>query len=193
AAGEQEWQSYLIGWHQSYFAPAIARAQQQLRSLERPAKSPPATLSPAPPQASKSQVSQVKPSNAKPSKNQCPTCNQLMDKIPTRSKKLKAKHFLKCSGCSTVMFWNGKAKRYDLPYAQQQANTPENFTDSPCPVCGALLERYRYQKQGQDKVMLRCSLLENRRGQCKEVAFFESRGEFWSPKFGTLKLPEPQL
>ncbi len=91
------------------------------------------------------------------------------------------------------MFWNGKAKRYELPYAQQQANTPENFTDSPCPVCGALLERYRYQKQGQAKVMLRCSLLENRRGQCKEVAFFESRGEFWSPKFGTLKLPEPQL
>ncbi|NEQ34638.1 MAG: DNA topoisomerase I, partial [Leptolyngbya sp. SIO4C5] len=71
AAGQQEWQSYLIGWHQSYFAP-----------------------SPAPPQASKAQVSQIKPSNAKPSKTQCPTCSQLMDKIPSRSKKLKAKHFL---------------------------------------------------------------------------------------------------
>ncbi|WP_346294091.1 type I DNA topoisomerase [Sphaerothrix gracilis] len=191
AAGEQEWQSYLIGWHQSYFAPAIARAQQQLRSLERPAKSPPAASS-ATSQASKAQVSQIKPSNAKLSKTQCPTCGQLMDKIPSRSKKLKAKHFLKCSGCSTVMFWNGKAKRYELPYAQQQAKTPENFTDSPCPVCGALLERYRYQKNGQAKVMLRCSLLENRRGQCKEVAFFESRGEFWSPKFGTLKQKAPQ-
>ncbi|WP_346293168.1 type I DNA topoisomerase [Sphaerothrix gracilis] len=193
AAGEQEWQSYLIGWHQSYFAPAIARAQQQLRSLELPAKSLPAPSPPATSQASKPQVSQIKPSNAKPSKTQCPTCSQLMDKIPSHSKKLKAKHFLKCASCSTVMFWNGKAKRYELPYAQQQATTPENFTDSPCPVCGALLERYRYQKNGQAKVMLRCSLLENRRGKCKEVAFFESRGEFWSPKFGTLKLPAPQV
>lgn len=118
-----------------------------------------------------------------------------MTKVPSRSKKMKAKHFLKCSGaaCGTVMFWNAKAKRYELPQAQRQATNSELFTDHPCPVCGALLERYAYTKDGQDKVMLRCSLLENRRGKCKEVAFFQSRGEFWSPKFGTLKLPEPQV
>jgi DNA topoisomerase-1 len=51
-----------------------------------------------------------------------------------------------------------------------------------------LLERYRYTKEGKEKVMLRCSLLENRRGKCKEVAFFTGHDGFWSPKFGTLKL-----
>jgi DNA topoisomerase-1 len=117
-----------------------------------------------------------------------------MTKVPSRSKKMKAKHFLKCSGvgCGTVMFWNARAKRYELPHAQRQALNPQMFVDHPCPVCGALLERYGYTKDGQDKVMLRCSILDNRRGKCKEVAYFQSRGEFWSPKFGTLKLPEPQ-
>ena len=118
-----------------------------------------------------------------------------MTKVPSRSKKMKAKHFLKCSGagCGTVMFWNAKAKRYELPHAQRQALNPEMFVDHPCPVCGALLERHAYIKDGQDKMMLRCSILESRRGKCKEVAYFQSRGEFWSPKFGTLKLPEPQV
>jgi DNA topoisomerase-1 len=105
---------------------------------------------------------------------------------------MKAKHYLRCSGstCSTVMFWNARAKRYELPQAQQQALNPDRFTDHPCPVCGALLERYGYTKDGQDKVMLRCSLPDHRRDKCKEVAFFQSRGEFWSPKFGTLQVPE---
>jgi len=32
--------------------------------------------------------------------------------------------------------------------------------------------------------------VENRKGKCKDVAFFQSRdGGFWSPKFGTLKEP----
>ena len=108
---------------------------------------------------------------------------------------MKTKHFLKCSGVGygTVMFWNAKAKRYELPYTQRQALNPEMFVDHPYPVCGAMLERYADTKDGQDKVMRRYSLLENRRGKCKEVAYFQSRGEFWSPKFGTLKLPEPQV
>jgi DNA topoisomerase-1 len=102
-------------------------------------------------------------------------------------KKLKANHFLKCggAGCGTVMFWNPQGKRYEIPYAQRTPD-PEAFTDVPCPVCGALLERYRYTKEGKEKVMLRCSLLENRRGKCKEVAFFAGHDGFWSPKFGTL-------
>jgi DNA topoisomerase-1 len=80
-----------------------------------------------------------------------------------------------------------------MSHAQRQALNPEVFVDHPCPVCRALLERYGYSKDDQDKVMLRCSILDNRRGKCKEVAYFQSRGEFWSPKFGTLKLPEPQV
>ncbi|PSN76118.1 DNA topoisomerase I, partial [filamentous cyanobacterium CCP4] len=182
ATGEQEWQTYLIGWNQSYFGPAIAKAKSQLLSLP--------TFAEKPPTPSEKQAVQPTPSNAKPTKTRCPTCGETMNKVPSRSKKLKTKHFLKCSGsgCGTVMFWNAKAKRYELP---RQATQPAQFTDHPCPVCGALLERYAYNKDGQDKVMLRCSLLDNRRGKCKEVAFFQSRGEFWSPKFGTLTIAEP--
>lgn len=189
ATGQQEWQSYLIGWYQSYFEPAIAQAKSQLLSLPIFAERP---QNPALTSRGSQETATTKAPSATATKTKCPTCGEAMNKVPSRSKKMKAKHFLKCSasGCSTVMFWNAKAKRYELPNAQRQALNPNQFVDHPCPVCGAMLERYAYTKDGQDKVMLRCSLLENRRGKCKDVAFFQSRGEFWSPKFGTLKLPE---
>ncbi|WP_204150153.1 type I DNA topoisomerase [Leptolyngbya sp. CCY15150] len=192
ATGEQDWQAYLIDWNRGYFAPAIAQAKTQLLSLPAFAEQP-QTSDRMP--AKQSTASKVKPANGQPTKTKCPICGEAMTKVPSRSKKMKAKHFLKCSGagCGTVMFWNAKAKRYELPHAQRQALNPEMFVDHPCPVCGALLERHAYIKDGQDKMMLRCSILESRRGKCKEVAYFQSRGEFWSPKFGTLKLPEPQV
>jgi DNA topoisomerase-1 len=192
ATGEQEWQAYLIGWNRGYFAPAIAQAKSQLLSLPTFAEHSPTSGAKA---SERSPAPKTKPASGQLTQTPCPTCGEAMTKVPSRSKKMKAKHFLKCSGaaCGTVMFWNAKAKRYELPQAQRQATNSELFTDHPCPVCGALLERYAYTKDGQDKVMLRCSLLENRRGKCKEVGFFQSRGEFWSPKFGTLKLPEPKV
>ena len=88
-------------------------------------------------------------------------------------------------GCDTVMFWNGKKKTYELPYSQRQPD-PAQFTDHPCPVCGAWLERYGYTKDGQAKEMLRCSIFENRKGKCKDVAYFQTQSGFWSPKFGNL-------
>ena len=186
AQGKQDWQGYLTGWHRTYFAPALAKAGQLLQansvlsgnvaqsSKGAPARSPNST--------------QLKPQGTV-TKTVCPKCGEAMSKIPSKSKKLKANHFLKCgrAGCDTVMFWNPQGKRYEIPYAQRTPD-PEAFTDVPCPVCGALLERYRYTKEGKEKVMLRCSLLENRRGKCKEVAFFKGHDGFWSPKFGTLKL-----
>jgi DNA topoisomerase-1 len=192
ATGEQEWQAYLIGWNREYFAPAIAKAKSQLLSLPTFTEHQPASTAIG---SERSPTPKTKPAKGQVTKTKCPTCGEVMTKVPSRSKKMKAKHFLKCSGasCGTVMFWNAKAKRYELPHAQRQALNPEMFVDHPCPVCGAMLERYAYTKEGQDKVMLRCSILENRRGKCKEVAYFQSRGEFWSPKFGTLKLPEPQV
>ncbi|MDB9526483.1 type I DNA topoisomerase [Oscillatoria sp. CS-180] len=184
ATGQQDWQAYLTGWNESYFAPAIAQAKSQLLSLPTSSESPEKVSQRSSAPKSKSAKGQV-------TKTKCPTCGKAMTKVPSRSKKMKANHFLKCSGtgCSTVMFWNGKAKRYELPHTQRQAFNPQMFVDQPCPVCGAMLERYAYTKDGQEKVMLRCSILENRRGKCKEVAFFQSRGEFWSPKFGTMQLP----
>ena len=187
AQGKQDWQGYLTDWHRTYFAPALEKAGQLLKSnaiqggntVARSAK-PTATGTPSSTQ-SKSQATVTKTA--------CPKCGEAMSKVPSKSKKLKANHFLKCgaAGCGAVMFWNPQGKRYEVPYAQRIPD-PEAFTDTPCPVCGALLERYRYTKEGKEKVMLRCSLLENRRGKCKEVAFFEGREGFWSPKFGTLKI-----
>ncbi len=93
------------------------------------------------------------------------------------------------------MFWNAKKKGYELPYAQRSPD-PANFTNDPCPICGALLERYSYEKEGKSKVMLRCSVLDHRKGKCKDVAYFQSTYQgktgFWSPKFGNLDRSVPK-
>ncbi len=218
AQGKQDWQIYLTSWHKDYFSPAIAQAKTKLstgimRELQQLADShkslsPERTLAEeAAPNSARKQATSTetrrqtrsKGSPAKKiggakgqsskSRTKCPKCAQTMSKIPSRSKKLKANHFLKCESvsCDTVMFWNPANKSYELPYSKRPVD-PKAFTDHPCPSCGALLIRHAYQKEGKDKVMLRCSLLENRKGKCKEVAFFQSRdGGFWSPKFGDLK------
>lgn len=188
AQGKQDWQAYLIDWHRTYFAPALEKAGQRLQANGAQG------MNGGGAQCSKGTATRS-PDSSKPkpqatvTKTACPKCGEAMSKIPSKSKKLKANHFLKCgaAGCGTVMFWNPQGKRYELPYAQRTPDS-EAFTDVPCPVCGALLERYCYTKEGKEKVMLRCSLLENRRGKCKEVAYFEGRDGFWSPKFGTLTL-----
>lgn len=222
AHGKQDWQAYLTGWHRDYFGPAIAQAQTKLRSGEDRQKLQTQPVKPRtinlqegksePSQTHSAQTLKDNPQRAnQPSKNQaakrsiktnCPNCQQPLAKIPSRSKKLKANHFLKCNdpSCDTVMFWNPQKKGYELPYSQQNSSKnglknaqktngsidPNVFTNYPCPSCGALLVRHAYQKEGIDKIMLRCSLLENRRGKCKEVAFFQGREGFWSPKFGNL-------
>jgi DNA topoisomerase-1 len=55
-----------------------------------------------------------------------------------------------CPKCGEALHWNPKGKRYELSYAQRSPE-PEAFTDLPCPVCGALLERYRYTKEGKEE------------------------------------------
>ncbi len=196
AQGKQDWQGYLTDWHRTYFAPALEKAGHLLKSnalqggnstVARGAK-PTATRCSRGAAARTPSSTQSKP-QASMTKTACPKCGEAMSKVPSKSKKLKANHFLKCgaTGCGAVMFWNPQGKRYEVPYAQRVPD-PEAFTDTPCPVCGALLERYRYTKEGKEKVMLRCSLRSNRQGKCKEVAYFEGREGFWSPKFGTLKI-----
>jgi len=227
AAGKQEWQAYLTGWHREYFAPALVEARRKLsagamqalvtqseqtrseqtqreqiqseqfgektsqdKGAVKPGRSASKTgrKSAAQPLRAKRETAIKPKGKASKSSVNCPKCAQPLTKVPSKSKKLKANHFLKCGDplCDTVMFWNPNKKGYELPYAQRAAD-PQAFTEYPCPSCGALLIRHGYQKEGKDKVMLRCSLLENRRGKCKEVAFFESReGGFWSPKYGNL-------
>lgn len=179
AHGKQDWQIYLTGWNQTYFAPALEKAGQAVKAIGTQLLSPKGGQS-ANSVQSKAQITTTKIA--------CPKCGANMNKVPSKSKKLKANHFLKCetANCGTVMFWNPQGKRYELPFTQRTPD-PEVFTDIPCPVCGALLERYKYAKEGKEKVMLRCSLLEHRRRKCKDVAFFEGYDGFWSPKFGSLK------
>ncbi len=188
AQGKQDWQGYLTTWHRTYFAPALEKAGQLLKTNSAQAVNVDGAQGSQAGTTRSPKANQLKP-QATVTKTACPKCGEAMSKIPSKSKKLKANHFLKCgeAGCGTVMFWNPQGKRYEMPYAQRTPD-PEAFTDVPCPVCGALLERYCYTKEGKEKLMLRCSLLENRRGKCKEVAFFKGHDGFWSPKFGTLKL-----
>lgn len=173
AAGQQEWQTYLTRWNQTYFAPALADAMQKLGSVVKLG----AASRPSSPQATVTEML-------------CPKCGKALLKVPSKSKKLKADHFLSCSerqgGCGCVMFWNPKASIYELPYTQRPPD-PDALTDHLCPVCSAFLEKYTYTKEGKSKDMLRCAIAENRKGKCKDVAFFEGRNGFWSPKFGELK------
>ena len=66
------------------------------------------------------------------------------------------------------------------------------MTDFQCPVCEGKLETYTYEKDGATKTMLRChnantdALKEQAQAGCSEVAFFESRGAFWSPEYGEI-------
>ncbi|MBD2076936.1 type I DNA topoisomerase [Phormidium sp. FACHB-592] len=188
AHGKQDWQGYLTAWHRTYFAPALEQAGQLLKTNSAQVVNVDGAQGSKEGITRSPKANQLKP-QATVTKTACPKCGEAMSKIPSKSKKLKANHFLRCggAGCGTVMFWNPEGKRYEMPYAQRIPD-PEAFTDVPCPVCGALLERYCYTKEGKEKMMLRCSLLENRRGKCKEVAFFKGHDGFWSPKFGTLKL-----
>ncbi|MBD2036046.1 type I DNA topoisomerase [Leptolyngbya sp. FACHB-321] len=188
AHGKQDWQGYLTAWHRTYFVPALEKAGQLLKTNSAQVVNVNGAQGSKEGTTQLPKANQLKP-QATVTKTACPKCGEAMSKIPSKSKKLKANHFLKCggAGCGTVMFWNPEGKRYEMPYAQRIPD-PEAFTDVPCPVCGALLERYCYTKEGKEKMMLRCSLLENRRGKCKEVAFFKGHDGFWSPKFGTLKL-----
>jgi DNA topoisomerase I len=183
AEGKQDWETYLTQWDREYFGPAIVSAQQQLGAIGNTIKTTPRSF--------KGGSSET----LEQSRFKCPKCDQKMAKVPSKSPKMKAKHFLKCTtlDCDCVMFWNAKVKKYELPYGKQEGVAGQNFTEHPCPVCGALLEQYTYTKEGKEKVMLRCSILDHRREKCKDVAFFETKDGFWSPKFGEMKGGSPKI
>jgi DNA topoisomerase-1 len=212
AAGKQNWETYLTTWNKEYFSQAIQTAKTRLAAEQMKALRAGSTFAAAKaslpsdssstndsstnnlPSVAKQARSRKARPQATPQKGKtnrlpsCPKCQQAMSKIPSRSKKLKANHFLKCADplCDTVLFWNPKRKSYELPYAKQAAD-PKAFTNYPCPSCGALLIKHSYQKEGKPKTMLRCSIPANRKANCKDVAYFQSRdGGYWSPKFGTL-------
>jgi DNA topoisomerase I len=172
AAGKQEWQRYLVGWNQAYFEPALQKAVQVL-----PDQPTTATYR----------------RELEKSRTKCPNCSKPLAKVPT--KKLKKGYFLKCEiGClgadgqALVMFWSDRTKQWQTPQSKSEQPLEPILTRYPCPVCQKPLEEYHYRKEGQQKVMLRCSDGKARsNAKHKEVAYFRGReGEWWSPKYGTL-------
>lgn len=218
ADGKQDWQRYLIDWNETYFAPALATAYQSLGTVVRVATSSSIQAS-SPGVASKNSRASSGSIQATLTEIHCPKCEWMMLKIPCRSKKLKADHFLKCSKseCDTTMFWSDKKQGYELPYSKQQGSTQKAYTaagiskapsqvqkqsssksattkllltDFPCPVCSQPLELYEYIKSNQSKQMLRCSDPIARRGDDhKNVAYFAAKGVFWSPTYGEISQP----
>lgn len=170
--GKQEWQSYLIGWNQSYFIPALSRATKNLPEQD---------------------YGSFQGKELEKSRSKCPTCSKPMSKVPT--KKVKKGYFLKCEdGCKDsegkglVMFWSDRSNEWQIPQPKTEQSSPAKLTEHPCPVCQKPLEEYNYSKDGQAKSMLRCSDAEARtKPKHKDVAYFRGKeGVWWSPKLGNL-------
>ena len=170
--GQKEWQSYLIGWNQSYFVPALNKATKNLP---------------------KQDYGSFQGKELEKSRSKCPTCDKAMSKVPT--KKVKKGYFLKCEdGCKDsegkglVMFWSDRSNEWQLPQPKTEQSLPVKLTEHPCPVCKKPLEEYSYNKDGQSKSMLRCSDAEARtKPKHKDVAYFRGKeGQWWSPKLGNI-------
>jgi DNA topoisomerase I len=170
--GKQEWQSYLIGWNQSYFEPALSKALKNLPEQD---------------------YGSFQGRDLEKSRSKCPTCSKPMSKVLT--KKVKKGYFLKCEdGCKDtegkglVMFWSDRSSEWQLPQAKTEQSSPAQLTDHSCPVCKKPLEEYSYTKDGQAKSMLRCSdAVARSKPKHKDVAYFRGKeGQWWSPKLGNL-------
>ena len=170
AIGKQNWEKYLTHWNSSYFEGALAKAYKYLA------------------QNGYSDNNSNGKKQLELSEVKCPSCQQLMRKVPSKSKKLAVPYFLKCDRCQEhsqeiVMFYDNKQHQWVQP--GQNKPTAEQFTDYKCPVCDAFLVEHEYVKDGQTKKMLRCSVGSDKRKH-KDVAFFWSRERWWSKKFGEL-------
>jgi DNA topoisomerase I len=187
AAGKQDWQCYLTDWHRTYFEPALNQAklfiQTSFQSAHLPAFEGYSLEGSSPPKKPPFEKSSIAKSSTKSSAPSTKTSGKNSGKSAT-AKSSKTDSATKSSATKS------SATKLSAPIAQmpRPRSIADALTDHPCPICGALLERYIYTKDGQEKTMLRCTIAENRRGKCKEVAFFDSRGRFWSPKFGELSV-----
>ncbi len=169
AAGFEDWEGYITGWNRDYLAPALTRARLDCARMS-------------------SEASEHR--QAKESEISCPQCGAKMTEVPSRSKKLHKNHFLKCPGCSAVMFYNRWSKSWELPRDKEKAEGRSlKLTDYPCPVCGKKLAEREYEKDGNKKRMLVCSSPQSRGDKKhKTVVYFESKGVYWSKKHGELPI-----
>lgn len=186
AEGKNQWEQYLTGWNRNYLVPALDSARQTLSkqyasSPNRPARTYSKPLA--------------------KSRTACPECKQAMGKVET--KKVKKGYFLKCVGdCpDLVMFWSDRTSAWERPRPKTEgadgqerpAAPPTALTAYVCPLCKKFLEQFHYVKDGQQKSLLRCSDPKARTDKKhQQVAFFQSKGRWWSPKYGELPESPPQ-
>ncbi|MBW4549904.1 MAG: hypothetical protein KME35_02085 [Aphanocapsa sp. GSE-SYN-MK-11-07L] len=93
------------------------------------------------------------------------------------------------------MFWSERVKQWQLPQPKAVQSSETKLTDYLCPVCRQPLEVYHYSKEGQKKIMLRCSNPTARSDKKhQDVVYFQSKGgTWWSPKLGDLNVAIPNL
>ena len=180
AEGKEDWQRYLSGWNQSYFAPALVRAEAVI-----------------PKHISSTPVAKGDRRSLEASKKPCPQCQKLMVKVP--SGKVQKKYFLKCnSGCENVVLFYSKYSKQWEPPRDKTDNGPSKvkpqLTEHLCPACKKPMEEYSYPKDGKDKKMLRCSDTKARRQpKHKDAVYFKTEKGWWSPKHGELKVADPSI
>ncbi|WP_013320619.1 type I DNA topoisomerase [Gloeothece verrucosa] len=172
ASGKENWERYIIGWNEDYFAVALVKALKVIGSQ--------------PPSSKNSQSQNAQSHSKKESKIECPHCAHKMVEIPSSSKKLHKDYFLKCPSCQQVMFYNKWRKTWELPGEKNEESAPSlKLTKHPCPVCGEKLAVREYEKEGIKKRMLVCSSPKAKTDKKhKEVVYFESKNVFWSKKYG---------
>ncbi len=179
AEGKEDWQKFLTTWNQTYFTPALDKAKRAI--AQRPASS---------------QVSIGK--KLTPSRQPCPQCSQPLAQVP--SSKVAKKYFLKCTnGCTDiVLFWSDYRKQWEAPRSREAGAGKSDKVDLarktsfPCPVCSACLEEYSYTKEGQEKLLLRCSASQGKQdSKHKDVVYFRTTDGWWSPKLGSLPSLDP--
>lgn len=213
ASGKLDWEKYVISWNQDYFAPAISKAKQlvtpagtgsAIKQISSKNSYPAQVENNSYPVARSSSSTKRAPQKSRSlpksdfpqvTETVCPKCSRFLTKVTSKSEKVKAGHFLKCDdragGCGAVMFMNEHTKKYELPYSERSAKSSdsEKLTSYSCPVCSSCLENFGYsdKQTGEAKTMLRCSNADNRKGSCKEVAFWRTKeGNWWSKVYGEI-------
>jgi DNA topoisomerase I len=171
AKGRQAWESYLIGWNQDYFVPALEKAQRSL------------------PEGSQKGEQKSFQRALEKSRVKCPSCDSPLSKMP--SKKLTKKYFLLCETCrdgdekNLVMFWSDRDGKWQQP--KKKPESSGKVTEHSCPVCNKALTEISYQKNGQPKSMLKCSDPKSEHDEKhKNVVYFRSSESWWSPEYGNL-------
>lgn len=161
AAGEKEWEQYLITFDFKFFRPALTKAGIDVDAVDQPRE------------YAKSEVP-------------CPGCSQPLSQVPYRKAQAFSSKpfFLKCTTCiDLVLFWNDKAAKWlQKGEASGVPKTPEKLTAFVCQCCGKPLAEISYSKDGVSKLMLKCSGDCGKDDKKKELAvYFQSKkGGFWN-------------